>query len=195
MAIQLVATIVLFVMSIYIYIFGYQMIYNDPIINMKKTFLIFQTISIGIALFSLGISTVFSRKKEHLAQLLLIIATLFTVMLLFHFGLKMYLDSVFVESTFAEFYTTYEKPNEKPINTQNLNAKQIIKLKTDALQSRQKYIDDSLYAYNNFRLKVTLNIGIEILIVLLSIYLMYRIETKVKKKVDFERNDDIFYNR
>lgn len=173
-----------------VYVFGYQVSFNDPIATIKSNFLIVQLISIIVSIVSTVLVTFFSKSKENLIRNLILVSIASILVIFVLMGIKMNLDNKYNEVVFSEFYEIYEySENDKHSIHVNVG---VSGLKMG--DAREIYIEKSKEAYNNFKVRTTLYMILHILTVFVIVYLSYRIITNERKKEQLEKMDAILYD-
>ena len=100
------------------------------------------------------------------------------------------MDKKYNKNVFAEFYEKYEKVN----NTKNASKIKVGITGVEILNSKESYIEDSTKAYNVFTVKTVLYMVLQVLIVILTIYLSYRLTNIEIKKERLAKDDEVLYD-
>lgn len=190
-AIELIAILIILLTVAAVYLFAYQVSFEDPIATIKNNFLTVQLISIGISLVATGLVTFLAKSKETLIRNLRIVAIVSILIIVVFLGIKLYINSQYNEDTFGEFYEKYEQPNS---NEKNLNKISfgLSGIKVSSL--KEAYIDESVDAYTNFSVKTMFYMIIHILVVIVIFYLSYRLSSIERKKEKISKDDEILYD-
>lgn len=190
-AMELIAEFLFIAIIVAVYLFGYQISFEDPIAHVKKHFLIAQVVAIVISLIATGIVTFFIKSsKERLIKNLKIVAILSILAILIFIGIKLNLNKRYNENTFAEFYEQCEQPNIDG----NSNRLSVGILGAKVTTYKQDYIEKSKNAYNNFSIKSMLYLTIYVFVVIFIFYLSYRVSTIERKKQRLSKDDAILYD-
>lgn len=171
------------------YIWGYKMPFNDPIENIKSNYLNAQIILILVSIFLLILVSFLSKSKEKLLLNLRIVAILSILMILIMLAIKVNLDSIYNETKFEEYYQIYEDEMYKSekIVTIGLTGAKLSELK-------QAYIEENIKMYNNFKIKVNLNMVLHLMLVIFNFYLSGRVAKIENKEKRLEKDDNIIYD-
>lgn len=188
---QVIAIIIFLILAFGVYLFAYKVSFNDPIAETKKEFLTIQLVSsittIGIA----GIILFFSKNKEALIKRLIVLAILIFSIICINIGIKNDLDKTYTYEKFEEFYNQYEPQKEVSKNTKKVNVGLSgIKI----VSEKESYIEQSIAAYKNFKLKTTLYIVIQILIFIMTIFLITKIIVSENKKAELYKDDKVIFD-
>ncbi len=188
---QIVAILLFLVLAFGVYLFAYKVSFNDPIAETKKEFLTIQLVStiatIGIA----GIILFFSKNKEALVKRLTILAILIFSIICINLVIKSDLDKTYTTEKFEEFYNQYEYHEEMPKNNKKVN---VGLSGVKIVSEKEAYIEQSVAAYKNFKLKTTLYIGIQALTFLMIIFLITKIITNQNKREEIYKDDKVLFD-
>lgn len=192
LAIEIIATLLIFLIAFVTYLFAYEVNFNDPISKLKETFTTAQMIIIAISTIAVFLITFLAKSKEKLIKGLKIIGIISLIAVFICLGIKLYLDNKYNKEMFEKFYETYENPEGKENNT----SKQVITglAKIETLDEKEAYVKNSEKAYTNFKVKTTVFIVTQILIVLLIFYLIHRLSVVERKKEKLYRADDVLFD-
>lgn len=190
-AIEIIMSLLIILIAFAVYLFAYKVSFEDPIASIKTTFLNIQLISIGISLIFTGLVTCLSKSKENLIKNLRIVALISILVFLVLLVTNSYLNNLYNETTFGEFYEKYEQPNntDKNQNTINIGLSGI-----KVIDLKKSYIDKSVSAYTNFSIKVFLLMILHILVIILILYLSYRLYSIERKKEKLAKDDKILFD-
>lgn len=188
-AIELISICIVLITIIAVYIFTYKPLINDPIASEKNTFLTFQLICIGITIVSTGLVTFLSKTKETLIRSLRLIVVLSCLTIIMHLGIELYMNKTYNKETFEEFYETYEQ-SKKQNDSQIAIGLTGIKI----LGAKEFYIEESMKAYNNFKVKAIIYMVIHVMIALIIFYLASRLSSKESKKQKVYKNDTVLFD-
>ena len=188
---QVIAIVFFLILALGVYLFAYKVSFNDPIAETKREFLTIQLVSsiatIGIA----GIIVFFTKNKEAIIKRLAILAILIFSIICINIIIKSDLDKTYTSEKFEEFYNQYEQHEEKKISNKKVNmGLSGIKLVTE----KEDYIEKSVAAYNNFKLKTTLYIVIQTLTFIMVIFLISKISINENKREEISKDDKILFD-
>ena len=139
----------------------------------------------------IAVVTFFTKSsKEKLIRNLKIISIICSVAIIVFLGIKISMDKKYNKNVFAEFYEKYEKVN----NTKNASKIKVGITGVEILNSKESYIEDSTKAYNVFTVKTVLYMVLQVLIVILTIYLSYRLTNIEIKKERLAKDDEVLYD-
>ena len=191
-AIEVISALILLLIILAVYLFVYQVTFEDPIKTIKSSFLTAQLVTICISIALTGLVTVFSKSKETLIGNLRIVAMISILMIAVVLGIKLHMDNKYNEETFGQFYETYEQTED----IANEKSKKIsIGLSgVKMLNLKESYVKDSVNAYTNFKLKTTLYIIIHMFVVMIIFYLISRLSSIERKKQQLAKDDAILYD-
>ena len=187
-AMELISAFLIILIAVAVYLFAYQITFDDPIAEIKETFLNFQLISILATVILAALITILSKQKETIIKVLKLVGILSLLIVFIHLGLKIYLDSQYSEETFGEFYEIYEQgdTNSKRV-TVGLSGIQY-------LDDKEAYIEDSVNAYTNFKIKTILYMVIYFITICIIFYLAHRLENMEDKKEELHKDDDVLFD-
>lgn len=191
-AMELITTLLLTLSAFFVYLFAYPITFNDPIADIKKTFLTSQLICVGVSILLIFLTTFLSKTKESLMRNLKIIAVLSLIAILVNLGIKINLDNKYNIKTFGEFYDTYEAQNHKANDGSKRISTGLSGIKV--LDVREAYIQDSINAYSNFKMKTMLYIILHILVLFFDLYLLYRLVVIEAKQERLRKDDIVVYD-
>lgn len=190
-AIELIAVLLMLIIASATYLFTYKVRFEDPIATVKSNFLTAQLISIITSMGLIAVVTFFTKSsKEKLIRNLKIISIICSVAIIVFLGIKISMDKKYNKNVFAEFYEKYEKVN----NTKNASKIKVGITGVEILNSKESYIEDSTKAYNVFTVKTVLYMVLQVLIVILTIYLSYRLTNIEIKKERLAKDDEVLYD-
>lgn len=153
-------------------IYSYKTPFDDPILNLKDTFINIQIIS-TISLAILNIVLVSRLEDKRKLQIFLILLLILTILLISIQALwKIYLNSKYTQSTFSNLYET-------------LDISDI---------SQYTYIHENLIAYKNFTIKYYINLFFQFLLIILNIFFIFKTLQSVKKIEEREKNYAILFD-
>ena len=98
------------------------------------------------------------------------------------------MDKKYNQNTFGEFYESYEKIKN---NSKDSNKVKGGLTEIKILDSKGAYIEESIKAYTVFTIKTVLYMIIHVAIVVLTIYLSYRLATIEVKKQKLAKDDSV----
>ena len=189
--ISLIATAIILITAFCTYLFGYKMTYYDPMANIKNQFLTIQLIAIVITIIlAVGAIEITKKSKENLIKYLRIIAIISFVSIVFFVGIKFYLDGKYNDKAFSMFYNEYASENVDENSkkfTIGFNGINIV-------STKEAYISENKSAYTNFTIKVWIYAILQLVIILLIIYLSFRLMNIEEKKSKIEKMDNIIYD-
>mgnify|MGYP004626369323 CR=1 FL=1 len=187
---EMVAVLLVLITLFGAYIFSYKGNFNDPIANVKSTFLNLQLVSILIPIIVSAIAVFIAKSKEKLVNCLYIIAILSFISLIIFAFVKIGFDNKYNNEKFLEYYNTYEQKTEnsteKKVNV-GINGIQM-------LNDQEKYIEESVNSYNNFKMKTFLYLIINSIVIFLIWVLASRLKNIENRKKKIFKNDDILFD-
>ncbi len=187
-AMELISAFLIILIAVAVYLFAYQITFYDPIAETKTTFLTFQLISILATVILAGLITILSKQKETIIKGLKLVGIMSLLIVLIHLGSKIYLDSQYNEETFGEFYETYEQGNTGSKRlTIGLSGIQY-------LDDKEAYIEESVNAYTNFKVKTILYMVIYCITICIIFYLAHRLENMEDKKEELYKDDAVLFD-
>ena len=187
-AMELISAFLIILIAVAVYLFAYQITFYDPIAETKTTFLTFQLISILATVILAGLITILSKHKETIIKGLKLVGIMSLLIVLIHLGSKIYLDSQYNEETFGEFYETYEQGNTGSKRlTIGLSGIQY-------LDDKEAYIEESVNAYTNFKVKTILYMVIYCITICIIFYLAHRLENMEDKKEELYKDDAVLFD-
>lgn len=187
-AMELISVILIILIAVAVYLFAYQVTFDDPIAETKETFLTFQLISILATVILATLITILSKQKETIIKGLKLVGILSLLIVFIHLGTKMYLDSQYNEETFGEFYETYEQGDTSSKRvTVGLSGIQY-------LDDKDAYIEESVNAYINFKVKTILYMVIYIIAICIIFYLAHRLDKIEDKKEELYKDDAVLFD-
>lgn len=188
---QAIVFAVLLLLAIVVYIYKYNALPDDPIIQIKSAILRIQIIQIG-ATIGMGVLAMFlSKNKENLIRTLNVLAIVSIFMSITIVGIKLYMDNQYNEETFKQFYDQYERAKGNYTETARATLGNSWTLKV--IDSKEAYVIDSKTAYMQFTVKQTLYVIINVLVSMGILYLAGRI-SKIEEKKERLAKDDIVLN-
>ena len=187
-AMELISAFLIILIAVAVYLFAYQITFYDPIAETKTTFLTFQLISILATVILAGLITILSKQKETIIKGLKLVGIISLLIVLIHLGSKIYLDSQYNEETFGEFYETYEQGDTSSKRvTVGLSGIQY-------LDDKEAYIEESVNAYTNFKVKTILYMAIYFITICIIFYLAYRLANLEDKKEELHKDDAVLFD-
>lgn len=191
-AIQLILSLIIILTVLAVYLTSYQVTFEDPISEVKQTFLSAQSISIITVLVISGLVTFLTRSsKENLIRNLRIIALIYTISIIVFLGVKIHLDNKYNnETTFGEFYEQYETQ----ANDNSKSLKFGLFSGISISDPKEAYINESMSAYTNFSTKVIIYMVIQFIIVAILFYLSSRLSRIEEKKQRLSKDDKILFD-
>ena len=165
---------------------GYPITFEDPIAEMKENFLNSQLIMIGISLISIAIVTIFSREQKNLANGLKIIAIITMVMIMGQLIIKSNIDNKYNKDVFGQFYEQIDPDSNKS------DKKVSLEMSGMSLKSaKESYIQKSVDAFNNFKMKTTLYILVHLIVEVVIVFLLYRLKISEIQRQKLAKDDII----
>lgn len=192
-AIELFFTSIIALSLLAAYLFGYKVSFEDPIAKIKSSFLNAQIIAIVTSIMSTAIATILTKSKESLIKTLRIISIISFIMIVVLLGVDININSSYNEQVFSEFYEEYEAPNE---NKEKKNSKKInvgvsgVKI----LNQKEDYIEKSMNALTNFKVKTIFYMIIHIGLTFVIVYLSFRLQFFEEKRDRLSKDDNILYD-
>lgn len=187
---EMVAVLLVLVTLFGAFIFSYKADFNDPIANIKSTFLNLQLISILIPIIVSVIAVFAMKNKNKLVNCLYIIAIISFISLIIFSFVKINFDEKYTEEKFTEFYNTYEQKTEKSTEKKVNVGISGIKM----LNEQEKYVEQSVDSYNNFKIKTFLYLILNAIVIFLIWVLASRLNNIENRKKDVFKNDDILFD-
>lgn len=173
-------------------LFGFQFSFEDPIKDVKNNFLIFQLICIVVSSIATIIFSFLAKGKEVLIKGLLLIGMLSIALMVIQMGIKLFLDRIYQEEAFANFYDNYVQEE----NTNRYSDEIVIGLSgIKVLDTKQAYIEKSINAYINFKIQTILYIMLYTVVIVIIFYLVYRTYNRERKKARILVNDTILFKK
>ena len=188
-AMELISAFLIILIAVAVYLFAYQITFYDPIAEMKETFLTFQLVSIIVTVVLAGLITILSKRKETIIKGLKLVGIISLLIMFIHLGLKIYLDNVYNEETFGEFYETYESGNDTNSKKVTVGLSGI-----KYLDDKETYIENSVSAYTNFKIKTILYMSIELIMICVLFYLAHRLANMEEKKEELYKDDAVLFD-
>lgn len=191
-AIEVIAVLLILLIVAITYIFTYKTWFEDPISTIKNNYLTAQLVSIIASLVLIGLATGLTKSsKENLIRNLKIIAIICSIVIIIFLVIKINMDKKYNQNTFGEFYESYEKIKN---NSKDSNKVKVGLTEIKILDSKGAYIEESTKAYTVFTIKTVLYMIIHVAIVVLTIYLSYRLATIEVKKQKLAKDDSVLYD-
>ena len=188
-AMELISAFLIILIAVAVYLFAYQITFYDPIAEIKETFLTFQLISIIATVILAGLITILSKQKETLIKGLRLVGIISLLIVCIHLGLKINLDSQYNEETFGEFYETYEEQGNTSSKRVTIGLSGI-----KYLDNKEAYIEESVNAYTNFKIKTILYIVIYFIAICMIFYLAHRLANREEKKEELYKDDAVLFD-
>lgn len=191
--VQLILTVIVVVIAIVVYIFSYKSPIDDPIADIKDSYLNSQLASIGLTFLVMCLIRFFFKdsKRLLLALEITLFATVVAFTILYYFKVRM--NEKYDRNTFSEFYKKYEmteddilKPGEE---------KTIIDIGMTGMElmnEEQAYIKSSQKIYKNFTYKVTIYAVLHIIIIVVLIVQVSKLSTIEKYRKKLQNGDILF---
>ncbi|HCC04053.1 MAG TPA: hypothetical protein DEP51_04265 [Clostridiales bacterium] len=143
-------------------------------------------IIIDLALVSIILlANYFSKNKNTLIKRLIVILLVAIVTILIFFGIKAKLNSTYTESKFEQIYTQENGEKTTDIKSKFDVGFTGVKMKTE----KEYYIDECVKAYNVFSIRMYVLVGINVLLIILLIYQIFK-ASKIQEKRDRLSKDD-----
>ena len=146
-------------------------------------------ISIIATVILAGLITILSKQKETLIKGLRLVGIISLLIVCIHLGLKINLDSQYNEETFGEFYETYEEQGNTSSKRVTIGLSGI-----KYLDNKEAYIEESVNAYTNFKIKTILYIVIYFIAICMIFYLAHRLANREEKKEDLYKDDAVLFD-
>lgn len=181
---DIIATVIIIIVGLMIYVFTYQPLMGDPIQSIKTTYLYSQFISTGILLTLPFITSFFSKSKDTVIKNLILVLVLTVLVVIMFIGIKFIIDNTYTQERFREIYIS-----ENPDADQTLKSRVTLQgIKTETTE--QIFINENLKAYNNFKVKTILGMLLYFLVIIIDIHMIIK-AVKIKEKIDRLEKDDI----
>lgn len=182
---QIVITYLIIIVSAITYIFTYKSTIADPIEEIKVVFINMHLIMIGILLVATIISNFFSKSEKIIIERLSVILAISILLMIFLLGFKLYMDKIYTQNSFEQFYqeTDKENSNEKTVFDLDFSG---VRMKTE----KQYYLDECMKLYNIFKIKTYGILAIHLFLNIVIIYQIYRFK-KIKNNKEKLNKDDV----
>ena len=185
-AMQIFATIIIVIVMVVAFLTTFKITIEDPIEQTKKWFLYLYSIAAGVLLLMSILASYFSKNKKMLINRLLIIITI-TLATILLFGLnKMYLDSNYTRDKFEKIYIQKYGDNNSKKNERIDMSISGFGVKTE----KEYYIDQWIKSYNVFTFRAYTILLIDIVLVLLLIFQIYKV-AKIQEGLNKLEKDDV----
>jgi len=187
---QMIVTFIIIIVGAITYLATYKSTIIDPIEGIKKTFLNYHLITIGLFLIITLMVNLSSKDKKKLLKKLLIVAGISILIMLFFFGMKLNLDTTYTENKFESFYV--EQNIDEETNGKNKIDIGItgVSVKTE----KEFYIDECMKLYNIFKVKTYGTLGLHLLLNILLVYQVLKVQKIQDKKGKLDKDDLILFD-
>jgi hypothetical protein len=187
---QMIATIIIFIIAGIVFLTTYKSPVVDPIEDTKRTIMNSYIIIVLLLLCFTLLSNYFSKDKFALTKRLIIILSLSVIAILVFFGIKVNLDSTYTSNKFAQIYE-----QEYSEETSNTKSKIDIGLNGVNLKSEKEYyVDKCLAAYKVFSIKMYGIMGLNIFLMILLIYQIFKVLNIQEKRDRLSKDDAILFD-
>lgn len=182
---QMIAAIIIFIIAGITFLTTYKPSVIDPLEETKRI-IVNTYIIIDLALVSIILlANYFSKNKNTLIKRLIVILLVAIVTILIFFGIKANLNSTYTESKFEQIYTQENGEKTTDIKSKFDVGFTGVKMKTE----KEYYIDECVKAYNVFSIRMYVLVGINVLLIILLIYQIFK-ASKIQEKRDRLSKDD-----
>ncbi len=182
---QMIAAIIIFTIAGITIIATYKPSIIDPIEDTKKIIMnTYIVITLFLLVFTI-LANYFSKNKITLIKRLIVILLLSIIEVLVFFGIKANLDSTYTKSKFEQIY-------EQQYGEQSSNTKSKIDIGLTGMKiksEKEYYIDECAKAYNIFNIRMYGAIILNILLISLLIYQVFKV-SKIQEERDRLNKDD-----
>lgn len=175
----------------FVYLFNYNVSFNDPISSLKNTFLTCQLIAIVVSIIASALVTFITKSKKQLIQNLRIVGIFSVAIIIASIGIKISLDNTYNKNMFENFYQTYKSSADSSRDKKNIR----VGLSGVGLSTAEEaYVQDSINAYNNFKVKTAFYIIIYILITSFIFFMSFKLSSVEEKKEKVLDNDAVLFD-
>ena len=189
-AMSVILTLIIIIAGIVTYLAVYESKIIDPLEDMKKLFINFHIVIIGILLGLNIVTNFFSKDELILVKRLIAILALSIIMLLIFAGLRLGLDSTYTYDKFAQIYDEQNHSEETDIESKIDIGLSGMSIKTE----KEYYVDECVELYNIFKIKTY---GILLLHFLLNVLIIYQMIKVIKiqnQKNKLKQNDVVVFD-
>ena len=187
--IDMIAMALVFVLCLCIYLFVYEIPVADVIAETKSTYVNCLFISIVISAILEVLACFLFKNKEKLVLYMQITLALFAIIFLVFLCIRLHLDNTYTEDKFIEIY----EANEEKYSNSDIN----IHFGLDRIQlmgSKDTFVSENLSAYNQFKIKTTLELALYLLVMVVNIYLIFKITRHNEKINKVQSSDDVLFD-
>lgn len=175
----------------FVYLFNYTVSFNDPISSLKNTFLTCQLVAIVVSIIASALVTFITKSKKQLIQNLRIVGIFSVAIIIASIGIKISLDNTYNKNMFENFYQTYESSSDSSKDKKNIR----VDLSGVGFSTAEEaYVQDSINAYNNFKVKTAFYIIIYLLITSFIFFMSFKLSSVEEKKEKVLDNDDVLFD-
>ena len=189
--IEIIISMFVLLLAGLIYLYGYNVNFNDPISSIKDNMLKIQLIQMPITLGLAGALMFICKNRKKLIKSLRIVAVISMVASIIFTGIKIYMDNKYNDEKFGEFYEQYEKNNSTYSDTASVS----VTIKgVSILNSKEDYVSKCKGSYMRFSIKQAIYLIFNILIALVIFYLIYRISYIESKRERLQKDDIVLFD-
>lgn len=187
---QMIVTFLIIIVGAITYLATYKSTIIDPIEGIKKTFLNYHLITIGLFLIITFIVNISSKDEKKLLKRLLKVGGISILIMIIFLGMKLNLDTTYTETKFERFYA------EQNIDEETSKKNKIdvgitgVSVKTE----KEYYIDECMKLYNIFKIKTYGTLGLHLLLNVLLVYQILKVQKIQDKKGKLDENDIILFD-
>lgn len=189
--IQVAVYAIFLLIAIIVYLYKYNGLPDDPLMQVKNAILGMQLIQICVTIGVAALAMFLSKNKEKLIRTLKALAIISIFLSITITGIKLYMDTQYNDEKFAQFYEQYERSKGNYTETARAIFNKAWTL--ELIDSKEAYIRDSKSAYLQFTVKQVLYIIINILIAIGILILSDKI-SKIEENKERLAKDDIVLN-
>lgn len=167
--------------------------FPDVIENVKKLYLYSGLLASFIITSLILVFSIWSKNEKKLVAHMVFTLVLTIVTIITLLGTKAYMNSIYTEEKFEEFFQEYCVENQI-LDRQKEKVKYDInvwKAKIEQKNLKDVYLQENMKLYQTFTIKSWGNIAILIGILILNVYMLKRIAVAIRYKNMLEKNDNI----
>ena len=173
-------------------IFYEQTNFLDPIVHVKKKYLIAEFISAIVGAVALAVISIKASEPKSLSKDLLILSIIMVIAIMgFGFG-KIYMDSIYTEEKFSQLYE--EKVDVKKAESYKKLDISLKGFKIIDSNQKKEYIAENMHNYKVFTRKNNIILILFFLVWILNLYLLIKVISKIQKIKKLEKDDIVVYD-
>ena len=187
--IEMIAAIIIAIVAGLAFVFTYKSPIEDPILHTKKVFMNTYLITILVLMGLVILANLFSKDKDSLIERLIAILAISIIVILCCVGIKVKLDSIYVSSKFEEIYDqTYGNKNSSKTRIDiGLGG-------MDIKSEREYYVEKCVESYRVFSARMYGVICINLFIIVLLVYQIYKVFNLEEKKNKLTKDDAVLFD-